>query len=127
VGSISLVASLAAWYFDLYKIIIAITLFMTLSVFSAYRYGLYSKLVKDESFLVFYKGWLFKSITISPIYKTQAVEKWRSIFLRRRKEMHIKIHTAAGSRGLRYLKEAQVTRLTNVVNNQVLVENRKWM
>jgi len=126
-GTISVVAITAACIFDLYYLIAFIMLFLTFSVFSAYKYGRLSKLEKDDSFVVFYKGWLFKSIIISPIYKTQAVEKWRSIFLKRRKETHIKIHTAAGTRGLRYLKENQVSQVINSINNQVLVENRTWM
>lgn len=126
-GPITAVAAAAVYYFEFKILIIPIMLFLLFSLFSAYRYGLHSKLIKDSSFVVFYQGWLFKSTIISPIYKTQAVEKWRSIFLVRRKEIHIKIHTAAGSRGLRYLKEKQVVQMTNALNNQVLVENRKWM
>ncbi len=126
-GTFSALAITAAYLFEFYWAIGVVLFLLAFNVFSAYQYGLASKLIQDEDFVVFYKGWLFKSITISPIYKTQAVEKWRSIFLKRRKETHIKIHTAAGSRGLRYLKENQVTRLINSVNNQVLVENRKWM
>jgi putative membrane protein len=126
-GSFSAVAMSAAYYLESYWVMAAVLTFLVFSVYSAYQYGLNSNLIKDDSFVVFYKGWLFKSITISPIYKTQAVEKWRSIFLVSRKEIHVKIHTAAGSRGLRYLKENQVSQLINSVNNQVLVENRKWM
>lgn len=126
-GTFSAFAITAAYLFEFYWAIGVVLFLLAFNVFSAYQYGLASKLTQDEDFVVFYKGWLLKSITISPIYKTQAVEKWRSIFLKRRKETHIKIHTAAGSRGLRYLKENQVIRLINSVNNQVLVENRKWM
>ncbi|MGB5981950.1 MAG: PH domain-containing protein [Nonlabens sp.] len=126
-GSISFLGSLAAWFFDFYWIIAAFAAFLILSVFMAYKYGRYSKLERNDSFVVFYKGWVFNSIIISPIYKTQAVEKWRSIFLKRRRECHINIHTAAGTRGLKYLKDNQVTRFLNHINNQVLVDDRKWM
>ncbi len=126
-GLLSLAAIVCGYYFEITWLMVAAALFLPYTLFMAYQYGKHSRVDRDDSFVVFYKGWLFKSIIISPVYKTQAVEKWRSIFLKRRRECHINIHTAAGSRGLRYLKDNQVTRFINQVNNQVLVENRKWM
>ncbi|ARN77720.1 hypothetical protein BST97_06755 [Nonlabens spongiae] len=126
-GVISIVAMICGYYFDLLWLIVAAGIFLPYTLFMAYQYGKYSRVNRDDEYIVFYKGWLFNSIIISPIYKTQAVEKWRSIFLKRRRECHINIHTAAGSRGLKYLKDNQVSQFINQVNNQVLVENRPWM
>lgn len=126
-GLLSMAAIAFGYYFEIYWLMIAAAIFLPYTLFMAYQYGRHSKVSKDDSFIIFYKGWLFNSLIVSPIYKTQAVEKWRSIFLKRRRECHINIHTAAGSRGLKYLKDNQVTRFINQVNNQVLVENRKWM
>lgn len=116
-----------AIYFEQYLAIIPLLLFMILLICMAFMYGKKSKIVKDDDFVVFKKGWLFPKTIISPIFKTQAVEKWRSVFLKRRREAHFKLHTAAGTRGLRYFKEDQLNTLINTVNNQVICSEQKWM
>ncbi|MEP0481094.1 MAG: PH domain-containing protein, partial [Nonlabens sp.] len=114
-------------YFEQYLGIIPLLLLMNLLIYMAFKYGQKSKISKDDDFVVFKKGWLFPQIIISPVFKTQAVEKWRSVFLKRRREAHFKLHTAAGSRGLRYFKEDQLNTLINSVNNQVICSEEKWM
>jgi putative membrane protein len=47
--------------------------------------------------------------------------------LKRRKEAHLKLHTAAGTRGLRYLHEDQLNQLITSVNNEVICSEEKWM
>ncbi len=127
VGIIAVPAALFFVYMELYWPLLLIVLVWALNVFFAYQYGKNSWIGRDADFISFKKGWLFPTEIITPVFKTQAVERWRSIFLKRRKENHIKIHTAAGSRGLRYLNQSDVESFYNSVNNQVLVDHRKWM
>lgn len=118
---------IAAIYFEVYAgvgLVIAVAFFL---VFAAFMYGKNSKVIKDDDFVVFKKGWIFPQIIISPVFKTQAVEKWRSIFLKRRREAHFKLHSAAGTRGLRYLEEIAVNKLINTINNEVIGSEEKWM
>jgi putative membrane protein len=117
----------AGVYFEAYAgigLVIAISFFL---VFAAFMYGKNSKVIKDDDFVVFKKGWIFPQIIISPVFKTQAVEKWRSIFLQRRREAHFKLHSAAGTRGLRYLEEVAINKLINTINNEVICSEEKWM
>jgi putative membrane protein len=117
----------AAFYVEEYAGIVLLVLLFCFSIFMAFMYGKNSKVIKDDDFVVFKKGWLFPQTVISPIFKTQAVEKWRSIFLQRRREAHFKLHTAAGTRGLRYLQEDQLNQLITSVNNEVICSEEKWM
>jgi putative membrane protein len=117
----------AAVYFKVYAgigLVIAISFFL---IFAAFMYGKNSKVIKDDDFVVFKKGWIFPQTIISPVFKTQAVEKWRSIFLIRRREAHFKLHSAAGTRGLRYLEEVPLNKLINTINNEVICSEEKWM
>ncbi|WP_438969530.1 PH domain-containing protein [Nonlabens sp.] len=114
-------------YFELYLGIAPLIILFIFLIFMAFMYGKHSKVIKDDDFVVFRKGWLFPQTIISPIFKTQAVEKWRSVFLKRRREAHFKLHTAAGSRGLRYLKVDELNELITSVNNEVIYSNEKWM
>jgi putative membrane protein len=117
----------AAFYVEEYAGIVLLVLLYCFSIFMAFMYGKNSKVIIDDDFVVFKKGWLFPQTVISPIFKTQAVEKWRSIFLKHRKEAHLKLHTAAGTRGLRYLQEDQLNQLITSVNNEVICSEEKWM
>jgi putative membrane protein len=114
-------------YFEEYQAIAPLLVLFLLLIFIAYMYGKHSKVIKDDDFVIFKKGWLFPQIIISPIFKTQAVEKWRSVFLKRRREAHFKLHTAAGTRGLRYLKVDELDQLLTSVNNEVIGSEKKWM
>jgi len=117
----------AAIYVEEYAGIVILIVLFCFSIFMAFMHGKNSKVIKDDDFVVFKKGWLFPQTVISPIFKTQAVEKWRSIFLKRRREAHLKLHTAAGTRGLRYLQEDQLNQLITSVNNEVICNEEKWM
>ncbi|ALM19846.1 hypothetical protein AAT17_00515 [Nonlabens sp. MIC269] len=114
-------------YFGDYNWVVPMLIPAVLIVFWSYMYGSNSGIVTDKDFIGFKKGWLFKSFSISPVFKAQAVEKWDSIFIRRREEMHIKFHTASGSNGLRYFKKDAVNHLLNYINNTVIKSNRNWM
>ncbi|GAK95301.1 hypothetical protein JCM19298_1630 [Nonlabens ulvanivorans] len=116
-----------AVFFEFYWAILIPVVFIGIVGTIAYQYGKYSKLTRDDDFIVFYKGWLFNTIIISPVYKTQAVEKWRSIFIKRRGEAHLKVHTAGGSRQLKYLKDKEINTMQNDINNQVIQSNKSWM
>jgi putative membrane protein len=123
----SLAAAAALIYFEIYAgagLALAILLWTT---YRAYRDGQHTSITTDEQLVVMRSGWLFHSIIITPVFKMQAIEKWRSRFLVRRKQIHFNLHTAAGSRGLRYFKEDEITALKNQINNQVIVSERHWM
>lgn len=117
----------ACIYFEQYLGILPVSILFLFSIYMAYMYGKNSRVIKDDDFVVFKKGWLFPQTVISPIFKTQAVEKWRSLFLKRRREAHFKLHTAAGTRGLRYLKVNELDQLLTSVNNEVICSKEKWM
>ncbi|MGJ8685635.1 MAG: PH domain-containing protein [Nonlabens sp.] len=116
-----------AAYFEYYWAIAIPLLFVLFIGFMGYKYGSNSKVLRDDDFVVFYKGWLFNSVIISPVYKTQAVEKWRSIFIKRRGEAHLQVHTAGGSRQLKYLKATEINAMQNDINNAVIQSSKSWM
>jgi len=104
----ALIAIVATVYLELYLISgIVLAVFAAL-IFKSYQDGKRTSIVADEQLITMKSGWLFPSIRTIPIYKMQAVEKWRSIFLKRRKQIHFILHTAAGSRGLRYFMQNEV-------------------
>lgn len=114
-------------YFEIYVLTILSTLLFGWLVYSSYRDGKNTAITSDEELVELRSGWLFHKTIIVPIYKIQALEKWRSIFLKRRQQIHFTVHTAAGSRGRRYFRERQVIDLKNRLNNLVLVSKRNWM
>jgi putative membrane protein len=122
-----LLGAAALFYFEAYKLAVLPLIILIWTTYKAYKDGQHTHIKTDQQLLLLQSGWLFHSITISPVFKMQAVEKWRSIFLIRRQQIHFKLHTAAGSRGLRYFKESEITALKNQINNQVIVANRNWM
>ncbi|WP_438961687.1 PH domain-containing protein [Nonlabens sp.] len=116
-----------ASYFEYYWAVLVPVLFIIFIGFMGYKYGRKSKVIRDDDFIVFYKGWLFNSVIVSPVYKTQAVEKWRSIFIKRRREAHLQVHTAGGTRQLKYLKEGEINSMQNDINNIVMRSELSWM
>jgi putative membrane protein len=122
-----LLGAAALFYFEIYSLAVLPVLVLIWTTFNAFKDGQHTHIKTDQHLLFLQSGWLFHTITISPVFKMQAVEKWRSIFLIRRQQIHFKLHTAAGTRGLRYFKESEITALKNQINNQVIVANRSWM
>ncbi len=114
-------------YFNHYEFIVAIALVILLILGLSYKYGASCSIARDDTFMIFKKGWIFPRTIITPIYKAQAVEKWRSIFIKRRKQAHLKMHTASGSRQLKYLPEPVICKLNNVINNRVIQSTESWM
>ncbi|PRP66756.1 PH domain-containing protein [Nonlabens agnitus] len=114
-------------YLEIYALAAVAILVFGWMVFVSYRNGKRTQIQSDEELVVLRSGWLFHKTMLIPIYKIQAVEKWRSIFLKRRRQIHFTVHTAAGSRGLRYFNEKQVTQLKNKLHNLVLLSERNWM
>lgn len=114
-------------YFEVYPGVIPFLAILMWTTYRAYRDGQNTSIATSDELMVMKKGWLFHSIMISPVFKMQAVEKWRSIFLERRQQIHFKLHTAAGSRGLRYFREDEIIDLKNQINNQVILSDRSWM
>jgi putative membrane protein len=122
-----LLGTAALFYFEVYSLAFLPVLILIWTTYNAFKDGQNTYIKTDQHLVLLESGWLFHSITISPVFKMQAVEKWRSIFLISRQQIHFKLHTAAGSRGLRYFKESEITALKNEINNQVIVANRSWM
>lgn len=126
--ALPLIISIAASvYFEIYWAIAVPAILFGWMIFNSYRSGLRTSINSDHELVAMRSGWLFHKIILVPVYKMQAVEKWRSIFLKRRQQIHFTLHTAAGSRGLRYFKENEVSDLKNNINNQVLLSDRSWM
>lgn len=114
-------------YFERYSIAALAILFVGLIIYKAYLDGKHTAITSDHEMIFMRSGWLFHKIIIIPVYKTQAVQKWRSFFLKKRQQIHFTLHTAAGSRNSRYFKENEITDLKNKINNLVLVSRRNWM
>lgn len=114
-------------YFEQVLGIILALFILLITGFVNYKIGKHNALQRDDSFAIFKKGWLFPSVIIMPIFKVQSVGLWRSIFLTNRQEIHATLHTAAGSRSLKYLKEAEARAFTNDIHNEVLQTERRWM
>ncbi len=126
--SIPLLTAVAvAAYYSLYVLSAIALLLYVFLLYKSYRDGAATRILSDDHLVVMQSGWLFHTVRMVPIYKMQAVEKWRSIFLVRRKQIHFNLHTAAGTRGLRYFGENEVIALKNKLNNQVLLSQRYWM
>ncbi|BAO56562.1 hypothetical protein NMS_2553 [Nonlabens marinus S1-08] len=126
--SIPLIATAAVFaYFEIYIGTVIAILILLWTTYQAYRDGQCTRIEADQELLVLQSGWLFHSTIITPVFKMQALEKWRSIFLKRRQQIHFKLHTAAGSRGLRYFKETEVSALKNSIINRVISSQQRWM
>lgn len=116
-----------AIYFDLWSGAVVALILLVFIAWMYYKIGLASAVQRDDRFIVFKKGWLFPSTIITPIFKVQATDLSRSVFLKKRKEIHFTAHTAAGSRILRYLNETDARALAHTINSSVLLSNRSWM
>ncbi|MGB3591565.1 MAG: PH domain-containing protein [Nonlabens sp.] len=114
-------------YLEHYFHAIPVLLLLAFSIILAYKYGKNCSVATTSGFMVLQKGWLFTTQIYVPDYKMQAVENWRSIFLKRRKELHLKFHTASGARGIKYTDEQAARDLYNRVNNKIIVDQRAWM
>ncbi|SCY11897.1 putative membrane protein [Nonlabens sp. Hel1_33_55] len=117
----------ASVYFEIYMLGVLAFLLFNWLIYTSYRDGQNTRIDSDEELVELRSGWLFHKTILIPIYKIQAVEKWRSVFLKRRQQVHFTIHTAAGSRGLRYFYKKEITDLKNRLHNLVLVSKRHWM
>lgn len=116
-----------AVYFEFYQAIILLCLSLLIILGLSYKYGANCSIASDATFMIFKKGWVFPRTIITPIYKAQAVEKWRSIFIKRRSQAHLKMHTASGSRQVKYLPELLINSINNQINNQVIQSTKNWM
>ncbi|AZQ44544.1 PH domain-containing protein [Nonlabens ponticola] len=114
-------------YFEQYWLVAIPALVLLWTTYNAYKSGEHTRILKASELLTLHKGWLFPSIIITPVFKLQASEACRSIFLKRRAQSHFKFHTAGGSRGARYFNTSEVHRLKNDTNNQVIASDRYWM
>lgn len=114
-------------YFNFVFGIVISIIILVLTAIVNYKIGARSLIERDDSFIIFKKGWLLPKTIIIPIYKVQSVELWRSIFLIQKKEMHVTLHTAAGSRKLKYLKESEIKTLAHEIHSEVIQTSRSWM
>ncbi len=114
-------------YFDLWSGAIFSIILIIFIAWMNFKIGSVNKLQRDERFIIFKKGWLFTATMITPIFKIQATDLSRTVFLKRRKEIHVTLHTAAGSRTMRYLDESDARELSYIINSHVIQSNRSWM
>ena len=117
----------ASIYLEQLSAAVAAILIYVLTAYVSYNIGKRNAIQRGDSFVIFYKGWIFPTTIITPIYKVQAVELWRSIFIVQRQEIHFNLHTAAGSRNLKYFKEAEARALAHSIHREVLLTERSWM
>jgi putative membrane protein len=117
----------ASIYLEQLTAAVAAILIYVLTAYVSYNIGKRNAIQRGDSFVIFYKGWIFPTTIITPIYKVQAVELWRSIFIVQRQEIHFNLHTAAGSRNLKYFKEAEARALAQSIHSEVLLTERSWM
>ena len=85
------------------------------------------KIGKSEDHVVIEKGFLFRKKIIIENHRIQGVEFEQSIFLKRRGLAHIKIHTAAGTRIVRYLPMDSIFELYDDLLFRIETSTKAWM
>lgn len=85
------------------------------------------KISKSEDHVVIEKGLLFRKKIIIENHRIQGVEFEQSIFLKRRGLAHIKIHTAAGTRIVRYLPMQNIFELYDDLLFRIETSTKAWM
>ncbi len=95
--------------------------------FLAWMYGRRVRLHFDRSHILLRKGWIFPSRMVLPLHKLQCVSIISNIFLERRSLCHLSMHTAAGSRTVRYMKRDQVSELYNYLIYCIETSDKDWM
>lgn len=97
------------------------------TLFNTYKYARNSGVFMTRNHVGIQSGWIFPTQRILPIYKSQAVRFWQSVFIKKRDLGHIEIHAAAGKVGLKYLPAHEVKKMNNYINNRVISDDRDWM
>ena len=96
-------------------------------LYSAWRYGKTVSIALNKEIMIISRGWLFPVRIYMPIYKAQSLAVGQNIFLKRRKLAHLVIHTASGSKRVRYLPEAIAYELANYQLAKVEKHQGAWM
>ena len=92
-----------------------------------YRYGRSVHLRINGNFIAVFRGWIFPVRLIVPTYKIQAVSIEQSVFLVRRGLCHLRIHTAAGDKLIRYIDRSEAAEINNFILYTVESHRGSWM
>ncbi len=92
-----------------------------------YRYGRSVHMRINGHFISVARGWIFPVRTIVPTYKIQAVSIEQSIFLDRRGLCHLRLHTAAGDKFIRYLDRRDALEINDFILYTTESHRGSWM
>lgn len=106
---------------------VAIPLMLSAALYLCWKYVKSILLLVGNKTIYLTKGWLFKKEIYFNTYRCQGAEYRQSIFLKRRKLAHLTIHTAAGSRTVRYLKEEDCLKIYNFLLAEIEQHKGSWM
>lgn len=92
-----------------------------------YRYGRSVHMRINGNFISVFRGWIFPVRLVVPTYKIQAVSIEQSVFLVRRGLCHLRIHTAAGDKLIRYLHKSEALEINNFILYIAQSHRGSWM
>ncbi|MDT8346457.1 MAG: PH domain-containing protein, partial [Flavobacteriaceae bacterium] len=97
------------------------------SISWSYYFGKSVSLASNEDFFVSKYSFFTPTRCIIPNYKLQNLTAVQPIFLKQRKEAHLKLFTASGDQKIRYLKLDVLQRVYNFGLEKVIGSKRAWM
>lgn len=99
----------------------------SISIVWSYYFGKSVSLAANEDFFVCKYSFFNPTRCIIPSYKLQNLSSTQPIFLKQRKEAHLKLFTASGYKKIRYLKLDKLQKVYNFGIEKVIHSKRAWM
>jgi putative membrane protein len=96
-------------------------------VFFAWQNGKRVRVYFNHTYLMVRKGWVFPKRMVLASHKLQSVGIQSHVLLKRRRLCHLVLHTAAGTRMVRYMSERDAAQLRDYLLYQIERYNQPWM
>jgi putative membrane protein len=118
---------LAGYFSGKMAFFLALAVYLPLAALFSWKFYRSVRLYTNGQVLVYTRGWLFSRRTVLKLVKVQNVAWSQTIFQRRRGTAHLHLHTAAGSRSIRFLPAEVVKQFHNYLLYRVETFEGKWM
>ncbi len=118
---------IVAYFSGELKYLLILLAYIPLVILFAWKYYKSVRLYTNGEILIYTRGWLFTQRTVLKLVKVQNVEFSQTIFQRRRGTAHLFLHTAAGSRSVRFLPVDVVKQFHQYLLYRVETFHGSWM
>lgn len=118
---------LAGYFSGKMILFLVLGVYLPLTALFSWKFYRSVELYTNGKVLIYKRGWLFSKRTVLKMVKVQNVAWSQTIFQRRRGTAHLHLHTAAGSRSIRFLPAGVVKELHNYLLYRVETFEGKWM